>query len=95
MLLTAAEFQTGIATVGGIAPEPALMHRTAQPVALLIGVAEQQNGRYLQVLKGEQMGQRAVHGGQVTDDPVELRPDQALTTKLLWNGQGQQAAVAQ
>ena len=95
MLLAWAELEAGVATIGGVAPEPALLHRARQPVALLIGVAEQLDGRHLQVLEGEQVGQRAVHRRQVAHDAVDLRPDHALAAVLLRHGQGQQTAVAQ
>ena len=89
VFLARVQLQTEVAAIGGIAPEPALARRASQPVALLLGTAVQQDGRHLQVVEGEQVGQRAVGGGQVTDDAVDLRPGPLVAVEALRNGQRQ------
>ncbi len=95
VLLARAQRQAGVAAIGGVTPEPVFLHGTGQPVALLLGAAEQLDGRHLQVLEGEQVGERTVRRGQVAHDAVDLRPGCALAAVLLRHRKGQQAAAAQ
>ncbi|MCY1299745.1 hypothetical protein D9M70_492840 [compost metagenome] len=95
MLVAPIEVQAAVAAVAGVAPEPALLHGPAQPVALLCRVAEQHQGGDLQVLEGEEVGQGAVHRGELANDAVDQWPGGALAAMGRGHGEGQQAAGAQ
>mmetsp|Transcript_5852 Transcript_5852/g.22973 ORF Transcript_5852/g.22973 Transcript_5852/m.22973 type:complete len:403 (-) Transcript_5852:3014-4222(-) len=80
--------------VQGIAPEPALGQRLAQQALLLLGAAVEHQPGELQVMKAEQMRQRAVGLGEAAQHGIERRPARAEAAEVDRDRERQQPAVA-
>ena len=89
----AAQLQPGVPAVGGITPEPVRGHALAQPAGLLRRVAKQLDGCQLQVVKGKQMGQRAVDRREVTAGAIDIWPGHSRPAMLAGNAQVEQPAA--
>lgn len=81
--------------VEGVAPEPALRRRVAQPGLPLFRAAEQAYRGQLQVMEGEHMRHRAVCPCQLAYDGQRLGPARAETAVFARNAQLQETARAQ